>query len=96
MTGIGVTRAETTNSVWLLDLALGRYMRLPKAEQPRPAPQHLVLDDGRWQPMSHCEIDWERRTLHITTPSSAHRIRATLTGQPPVGDNPRLLVPGNQ
>lgn len=45
-------RVETKGSMWIIDDDLGRYMRMPKEEQPRP--DHWsqgALEDLTWHDM---------------------------------------------
>lgn len=51
---VGVVRVRTESSIWLL--TPGCYQRLPKEEQPRPAPASTYqrLEDAVWHDMRRC------------------------------------------
>lgn len=62
-------RVVTDGSVWLLDEPAGRYMRMPRTEQPRPngwgSAAAGPLQDLVWHPMTGWAVELRLGVEHL-------------------------------
>lgn len=88
-------RVVTDGSVWLLDEPAGRYLRMPRDEQPRPHGWGDAtagpLQDITWHPMARWEVRDLRGVPHllIHQADSDGAARAAIAAPRPVMEDER-------